>query len=231
MSFKGIIFDLDGTLLDSLTGIAAAMDRLLKRLGYPTHSLESYKYFVGEGIGELIRRALPEARQREFQTEKESAAALEPLVVEYRRIYDETWPRTSPPYPDIPRLLEDLAKKGIKMGVLSNKSEEFTRRMVVELLPQCYFDAVFGARPGVPLKPHPAVPLEIARIMGTNPENMLFVGDSGVDMRTAVNADMYPVGALWGFRDARELLENGAKRLIKQPLDLIKIIREEEKRI
>ncbi len=224
MRFKAVIFDLDGTLLDSLAGIADAMNKLLERMGYPLHPVDEYRYLVGEGIQVLVGKALPGKWHREFHREEDKEAALALLIKEYRGLYEETWRRQSPPYRGIPELLETLGKKHIKMSVLSNKSDDFTKRMVSELLPARHFEAVLGSRPGVPQKPDPFSSLEIARIMAANPRDIVFLGDSGVDMQTAVNAGMYPVGVVWGFRDEKELLDNGAKSLIKHPLELADIV-------
>jgi phosphoglycolate phosphatase len=224
MRFKAIIFDLDGTLLDSLEGIADAMNKLLERMGYPLRTLDEYRYFVGEGIRVLVGKSLPEKWHREFQAGEDQEAAIDLLVKEYRIIYEETWRPKSLPYKSIPELLKTLGKKHIKMSVLSNKADNFTKRMVSELLPGCNFEAILGAQPGIPQKPDPSSSLEIARVMDTNPGDIVFMGDSGVDMQTAVNAGMFPVGVLWGFRDAKELLDNGAKCLIEQPMELVDIV-------
>jgi phosphoglycolate phosphatase len=213
MTFKAVIFDLDGTLLNSLEGIADAMNVLLERLGYSTHSLETYKYFVGDGIAEMVRRALPEMSREKSDINK--------LVTDYRDIYHTTWPKKSPPYEGIPELLDALSLKNIKLAVLSNKSDDFTNRMVSELLPDWKFEVVMGAQPGIPEKPDPYAALKIAEIIGIAPTNIIFMGDSGVDMKTAARANMYPVGVLWGFREAEELLANGAKKLIKHPMELL----------
>jgi phosphoglycolate phosphatase len=224
MTFKAIIFDLDGTLLDSLEGIAAAMNRLLERLGFPVHPLESYKYFVGTGINTLVRDALPEGWSDRFSSPADSDAALERLVKEYREIYEQTWRSLSKPYDGVPGLLDWLTRENIKMSILSNKSDDFTCRMVSELLPGWRFETVLGSRPGVPIKPDPFAALEIAGKMNIDPAGILFIGDSGVDMQTGVNAGMHPVGVLWGFRGEEELRQSGARRLIKHPHELQGII-------
>ncbi len=224
MKFKAIIFDLDGTLLDSLGGIADAMNTLLKQKGYPLHSLERYRYMVGEGLKELVRRAMPGEWHREFPVGNRLETALEELVKEYRAVYEEKWPLQSPPYSGVPEMLEALDRLQIKRAILSNKLDDFAKRMTWTLLPNGDFDMVLGVRPGVPAKPDPAAALEIAGSMNLAPETMVFMGDSGVDMQTGVKAGMYPVGVLWGFRDADELLANGAKQLIRHPLDLVSLV-------
>lgn len=216
MAFKAVIFDLDGTLLDSLPGIAGAMNRLLEDFSFPIHSLEEYRYLVGRGIKELICRALP--------AEVADKGNLDDWAVRFRRLYDRFWPDQSPPYPGIAGMLDHLAARGIKIAVLSNKSEEYTRVMVEKLLPAWHFETVRGERPGVPHKPDPTAALEIVQEMKVAREDFLFLGDTGVDMETARNAGIYAVGALWGFRGADELLRCGAQRSIAHPLDLIPII-------
>jgi phosphoglycolate phosphatase len=215
MTFKAVIFDLDGTLLNSIVGIADAMNMLLQRLNYPTLDIETYKYLVGEGITELVGRALPR--------EKRNNHDMRQLVTEYRALYAETWPENSPPYGGIPELLDSLSSRKIKFSVLSNKSDDFTRRMVSALLPRWTFEVVKGTIDGGPRKPDPSAALAIAGAMGNPPGETIFIGDSGVDMQTAANAGMYGVGVLWGFRKAEELLLHGAKQLINHPRELLKI--------
>jgi phosphoglycolate phosphatase len=222
--FKAVIFDLDGTLLDSLGGIGDTMNNLLKKLGYPQHRLEEYRYMVGDGLDQLVKRSLPPEWSRDHRTGNREADALEQLVKEYRRLYDKKWPGQSPPYPGIPELLDRLNREKIKTAVLSNKADDFTRRMAARLLPGSDFAAVVGARPGSPAKPHPMAALEIAARLDIVPGDMIFLGDSGVDMKTGVNAGMYPVGALWGFREADELLTHGAGALLENPAELIQLV-------
>ena len=217
MTFETVIFDLDGTLLDSLRGIASAMNALLERLGYPVQTLEAYKYFVGDGITELVTRALPE--------DKRAGHDIDELVREYREIYHTTWPEQSPPYNGIPQLLDTLSKEKIKLAVLSNKSDDFTKRMVTALLPDWNFEVVFGVRPGVPRKPDPTAALEIVEMLGATPEKTIFMGDSGIDMETATRANMTAVGVLWGFREKEELSADGADHLISHPSELLKIMK------
>jgi phosphoglycolate phosphatase len=215
MPFRAVIFDLDGTLLNSIKGIADAMNLLLEELGYPIHAIDRYRYFVGDGIEQLVKRSLP--------TDYDYQEQIEQLVAEYRKIYDRVWPLETVPYPGIPELLDRLVSSGMKMAVLSNKADDFSKRMVAELLPGWTFDAVLGSRPGIPVKPAPHAALEIAGTLGLKPGEIVLAGDSGVDMQTAVQAGMYPLGVLWGFRDVKELLANGAKKLISRPARLAEL--------
>ncbi|MDQ1351692.1 MAG: phosphoglycolate phosphatase, partial [Acidobacteriota bacterium] len=180
MKFDAVIFDLDGTLLNSLEGIADAMNILLRELGYATHPLEAYKYFVGEGLVELLKHTIP--------AEKLSLHSLDRLVEQYRALYETTWPQKTVPYEGIPEMLDALSAAEIKLAVLSNKSDEFAGRMTAALLPRWKFEAVKGLRPGAPRKPDPALALEIASITGVDPANTIFMGDSGIDMQTASRA-------------------------------------------
>ncbi len=226
MNYKGVIFDLDGTLLDSLPGIADAANGLLAEMNFPKHPLESYRNFVGEGIVELIKRVLPSNWQTMAtgQQAEEKGWQLEEMVVRYRFFYGKTWPQGTSLYPGIRELLGEMCEKKIKMAVLSNKSDDFTRLMVQTLLGDFGFTVVRGAREGVPAKPAPDAALEIAAVMDCEPKETVFVGDSGIDMQTAVRARMVPVGVLWGFREAPELLENGAKKLIRRPAELMPML-------
>lgn len=221
MKYKAVIFDLDGTLLDSLPDIASSMNILLKRLGFPVHETHQYRYLVGEGIRELVKRALPENAEEELIQKNKAENVIDDLVVEYRKIYNEQWKIQTKPYEGVSDMLNALSEQRVRMAVLSNKLDDFTKQMVAELLGNWSFEIVFGTRPGVPLKPDPAAPFEIARKMNVPLEEFIFVGDSGIDMQTAVNSDIFPVGVLWGLRDRQELLANGAQKLIRHPLELL----------
>lgn len=221
---KGVIFDLDGTLLDSLQGIVDAMNGILAEKNYPLHDSETYKYFVGEGLVELVRRALPDEWYDGFDSDAVMQEALDVVVSDYRALYDKVWPDLSPPYEGITDVLDTFTENNVKMAVLSNKSDDFTKRMVKQLLPSWEFETVLGARQGVPRKPDPGTALEIAELMALSPGEMAFIGDTMIDIKTAVNAGMLPVGVLWGFREEKELRDNGAKLLLKSPLELTTII-------
>jgi phosphoglycolate phosphatase len=215
MNHQAVLFDLDGTLLDSLDDLADSMNAVLSRLGFAQHDRDAYKYFIGDGMINLVRRALPEAaRGQELMVTK----GLEAM----REDYGRRWKARTRPYEGVPELLDALTTRGIKLTVLSNKPDDFTRIAVSELLPSWKFDAVIGERPRVPKKPDPAAAVEIAAQLELSPGSFLFLGDTGTDMETANSAGMVAIGALWGFRKADELLQSGAKVLIEHPLDLLK---------
>jgi phosphoglycolate phosphatase len=217
MPFQAVLFDLDGTLLDTLADLAASMNAVLARQGLPQHGLAAYKYYVGDGIANLVRRALPEQRRAEDLLVTQCCA-------EMRAEYSRRWRDKTRPYDGIPELLDTLASRGLNLAVLSNKPDEMTRLTVRELLPRWRFDAVRGERPGTPRKPDPAAALEIAAQLGLPPAAFLYLGDTNTDMQTALAARMYPLGALWGFRTAEELAVSGAKALIASPMELLKFV-------
>ncbi len=216
MAYKAIIFDLDGTLLDSLAGIAEATNQLLTDLGYPVFPVEDYRYFVGKGIEQLFINTIPEAELPKH--------SMETLMSDYREIYNRVWPQSTRPYKGITELLDTLCQKNIPMSILSNKSQSFTERMVEALLPNYPFFKVWGHRSGAPLKPNPRSARDIASEQGVAPKDFLFVGDTAVDMKTGKKAGMTSVGVLWGFRDYGELFENGADAIISTPDYLLKIL-------
>ncbi len=214
--YKGVLFDLDGTLLDTIDDLTDSMNSALSAVGLLPHTAEECKYFVGDGVEMFIRRALPEDR-RDDQTVAE-------VRTNYCAAYAKCWANKTRPYEGIPQLLGELERRQITMAVLSNKPDDFTRAVLARLLPQWSFARVAGAREGVPRKPDPAPAIAIAKDLHIPPREFLYVGDTNTDMQTAVAAGMYPVGALWGFRKAEELLANGAKTLIEKPMDLLKLL-------
>lgn len=212
MVIEGIIFDLDGTLLDTLEDLADSMNEVLEGLGFPIYGLEAYKFFVGEGLEVLARRVLPEDRR--------TPEIMAQCLGKMRETYGHRWRLKTRPYPGIPELLDSLRPRGLKLAVLSNKADDFTQIMVAELLSDWHFDRVLGARSDHPKKPDPAGALEIAAALQTSPSRFLYLGDTPIDMQTASAAGMFPIGVLWGFRPADELRNSGAERLIAQPRDL-----------
>ena len=217
IKFRAVLFDLDGTLLDTLQDLAHSMNIVLQRFGFASHPLEAYKYFVGDGMATLVRRTLPEPQRNQEAT---VAACLASMIETYR----EHWMEQTRPYPGIPELLDQLSAKNLKLSVLSNKPDDFTRMMVERLLPRWHFEWVFGERPNVARKPDPGGALEIARRSGVPPEAFAYLGDTATDMITANAAGMYAVGVLWGFRPAGELTANGADTLISKPAELLELL-------
>lgn len=217
MKFKAVLFDVDGTLVDSLGDLADSMNITLHRFGFPVHEPEEYKYFVGDGMENLVRRALPDGERHE-------EAVVRKCLLSMRSEYAKRWKTKTRPYDGIPALLDSLTHLGIRMAILSNKPDDFTRQVVSELLPRWQFEQVVGERPSIPRKPDPTSALWIAGICKIPPADFLYVGDTGTDMRTANAAGMYAVGVLWGFREADELLMSGARVLIKSPSELITLL-------
>lgn len=216
MKFKAVLFDLDGTLLDTLEDIADSVNTVLDRNGLPGHMLEAYRYFIGDGVEDLASRALPENRR--------TGVMVARVVAAFREEYGQRWADKTGPYEGIPELLNALTARGTKMAILSNKPDNFTRLMVSRLLEKWRFEPVIGAKPSMPKKPDPTGAAEIAGRLGVLPGEFLYLGDGDADMKTAIAAGMYPVGALWGFRTAGELLASGAKTLVRHPMDLIDLL-------
>ncbi|HHZ16718.1 MAG TPA: HAD family hydrolase [Peptococcaceae bacterium] len=214
MKYQAVIFDLDGTLLNSLEDLADSTNAVLARRGHPCHASEKYNYFVGDGMMNLLRRALPaDCQDNDY---------IEQCVLEMKEEYGKRWCEKTRPYPGVMELLPKLREKGLKLAVLSNKPHEFTQVVVEKYFPG-QFDLAFGERLGVPRKPDPQGALDIAKSLQVSPAEILYLGDTNTDMRTAVGAGMFPVGVLWGFRPAEEILEAGARVLIKHPLELLEL--------
>ncbi len=216
MDVKAVLFDLDGTLLDTLEDIANSANSTFIKNGLPANEVDAYRYFVGEGVTMLISRALP--------AEKRDSDIIAKCVKGFREDYSRNWNVNTRPYEGVPELLDSLAAKRIKMAVLSNKPDDFTKQCVSALLPNHNFEIILGQRPGIPIKPDPFSALQIADSLGIAPSRFLYLGDSAIDIETAVRAGMFPVGALWGFRPLEELREHGAQAVIKRPMDLLGLL-------
>jgi len=216
MPIGAVIFDLDGTLLDTLEDIADAANRVLVGRGFPAHPIPRYREFIGEGVVRLMKRALPEPNQ--------DPATVQTCVEAYQGEYARNWNVKTKPYAGVPNLLDALVARGLKLAVLSNKPDRFTQECVRELLPGWSFAVVIGASDAFPRKPNPASALEITRRLAVASEECLYVGDSGVDMQTAVAARMFAVGVLWGFRDRQELLREGAQALVQEPSEVLGLV-------
>lgn len=211
--FLGVIFDLDGTLLDSLADLANSMNAVLQRFGFPPHLETEYRYFVGDGIEVLARRVLPDGC-RDSQMVGRCVAMM-------RQEYGRRWFEKTKPYPGIEELLVELAKRRVKMAILSNKPEIFVQETVAYFFGRHPFAKVLGAQASCPVKPDPGGARKIASALELAPGELLFLGDTDTDMYTAVAAGMFPVGALWGFRPEQELVASGAQLTINHPLQLL----------
>lgn len=210
---KGVVFDLDGTLANSIEDIADSMNIVLSEKKFPTHDYDTYKTFVGRGLKSLVKKALPDSEIDE--------ATLEACFNRMMSVYDENCVVKTYLYPGIAELLTELQKRNIKIAVFSNKANELTQKVVKVLLADRPLEMVIGAGGDIPRKPDPTGALLISEKMGIAPEELMYVGDSGVDMQTAKNSGMCAAGVLWGFRGMEELLENGAEILVENPIDLL----------
>lgn len=211
MNYKGVIFDLDGTLVNSLTDLANSVNTVLTEYKLPTYDIESYKYRVGNGIRKLVERSLPEGKQD----------LLEPALARFKEIYAKHNLDHTAPYDGIVDLLKALQQQNIKIGVCTNKHDEAAKEIIRIIFGDNIFDEIIGDKQGLKRKPDPGKVLMIAKHWGLKPEEIAYLGDSDVDMQTAQNANMFAVGVLWGFRDAEELQKNGADVLLENPLDLL----------
>lgn len=212
---RAVIFDLDGTLLDTLGDLAASGNAVLTKRGLPAHPIAAYRQFVGGGAANLIGEIFPE------NWFGDNTEAFESAMADYKAEYTARWRDSTVPYPGIAGLLDALADRGISLGVLSNKAHPFTRQCIETFLGNWPWKAVLGQRDGIPHKPDPAGAIEMAGLFGLPPSDCAFVGDSGIDMETGTRAGMKPIGALWGFREEAELRAHGAAGLISQPGDLL----------
>jgi len=210
--FHAVVFDLDGTLADTLEDIAENMNRVLAERGFPTRRYDEYRYFVGNGLQNLVIRSLPE----NARTDNMIALCHDLMIDEYQLNYINK----TRLYEGIPELLDTLSSQRIKLAVLSNKADPLTQKICAVLLKNWKFDVVLGATARFPRKPDPASALFVSGQMGVEPEHVCYLGDSDVDMKTGIAAGFYPVGAGWGFRPKQELIENGAKHVIDHPSEL-----------
>ncbi|WP_224362408.1 HAD family hydrolase [Hyalangium versicolor] len=215
MHLRAAIFDLDGTLVDSLADIAASMNHSLVQHGLPTHPVDDYRHYVGEGVMTLVRKATPSDREDLHAS----------ILATYRAYYAEHLFDQTRLFPGIPGVLAQLAADEVRLAVLSNKADAFTRQLVEGLLPGVPFAAIYGERQGVPRKPDPTAALALASELGVAPRECAFVGDTSVDMNTSRNAGMYGVGVTWGFRGVEELRAAGARALATSAEELITVLR------
>lgn len=213
---KLMIFDLDGTLLYTLEDLAIATNRVLKAHGFPEHPLEAYRYFVGNGLKAQITRALPEEKRGD-------AALIDALAAGELAYYNAHMMEHTRPYEGIVPALEALQRRGVLLGVVTNKPDSAAQGLMRELFPTVHFFCVWGKREGTPLKPDPSGVLAILERAAIPKAEVLYFGDSGVDMQTAQNAGITGIGVLWGYRDAAELTQAGAARLLQHPNELTEL--------
>ncbi len=214
MKFKAVIFDLDGTLLNTLDDLADSANHVLSELGFPTHDTDAYKYFIGNGIPKLIERCLPKDRQEYHEK------ALS-MFSGYYAVHSKD---KTAPYKDIPELLKSLSEKGLLLGVITNKAHNIAVSVVEDYFGKNVFGCIRGLDSSIKAKPDPVGALSVAEKLGVKPCEVLYIGDSGVDMQTAENAGFTPLGVLWGFRTKDELLDGGAKFIAENPLDILNFI-------
>ena len=210
---KIIVFDLDGTLLNSLEDLADSANWVLEQHGFPTHPVDAYRYFVGDGVRKLIERILPQEERTEARIEQ-----CRQEFVAYYKVHMED--KTSV-YEGITELLAELKNRGLKIAVATNKVHVAVAPLMAKYFPNIRFDAMIGQREGVPVKPAPQIMFDILRETGCEPSEALHVGDTATDMQLAHNAGVTPVGVLWGYRPLEELREAGAKFIIEKPEELL----------
>jgi phosphoglycolate phosphatase len=212
-NFQAVIFDLDGTLINSLRDIADATNRILAKHDFPEHPYEAYRCFVGAGLRNLTVNALPDGKKDEHTVDK----CFHALLDDYR----ENYLVKTELYDGIAELLDLLAERKIKMAVLSNKADEITQKIASVLLKPWKFEIIMGHTERFPRKPNPDSALFIAKELDVLPENICYAGDTGIDMETAIRAGMFAVGVTWGFRKRDELERFGARKIIDKPLELL----------
>ena len=213
---KLAIFDLDGTLLNTIEDLGYAANHALQAHGYPTHSIASYPFFVGNGVRRLIERVLPEDARTE--------ATIDRLLVTFKEYYNDHNTDYTKPYEGIPELLSLLSSRGVAIAVASNKYQAATEKLISHFFPTLSFIAVEGQKEGVPVNPDPSIVFEILAKAKTPKADTIYIGDSGVDMETARRACVDSVGVTWGFRPEKELVENHADTIVNSPGDIEKLV-------
>jgi len=212
---KLVIFDLDGTLLNTIDDLADCTNYVLQKYGYPTHEVDAYKYFVGSGVVMLLKRALPEDIPEKV---------FENIHKDFMHHYEIHKENKTKPYDGMVETLEKLRKKGILLAIATNKPQEMLPNLLKHYFPTIHWAAVFGNRKDVPVKPNPQIIYDILKATQIGKQETLYIGDTAVDMETAHNAGIIKVGALWGFRTKIELKQAHADFMIKKPQEMIRII-------
>ncbi|MDE6181749.1 MAG: HAD family hydrolase [Eubacteriales bacterium] len=214
---KAVIFDLDGTLVDSISSIANASNKALKECGLSERNIEEYKYFAGDGALELLKRACYASGDTEYKN-------IEKISKIYKEIFEKDCTLGVVPFENIQKMLDILKNKEIKIAILSNKPHDRAIDVVEKIFGKDYFDYILGYKDEETKKPSPYGALLIAKELGVLPEECIYVGDTDTDMQTGKNAKMFTVGVTWGFRDKKELKENGVDKIIDCPLEIIDLI-------
>jgi HAD hydrolase, family IA, variant 1 len=218
MEYRAAIFDLDGTLVDSLADLADSANAMLAYYGFRPHDVDAYRYFVGDGSRKLIERILPQERNRD-------AAFVDEALARYKDCYAQRLLYQTKPYDGILAMLEELRRRKIPMAICTNKHQSASDKIVEKLFPKNTFQEVVGDQKGLPRKPDPQKVLQIAAQMDVSPASIAYFGDTAVDMDTAHNAGALAVGVLWGFRPQEELIERGAQILLSHPRELFQNIK------
>lgn len=213
---KNIVFDLDGTLLNTLEDIAISANFALVTLGFQAQESEKYRYFVGEGVFKLFENI--------FASNPQSLELIQHAVSLFESHYAKQFNQNTKLYEGISKMLTFLQKRGYRMAILSNKPDSFVKMCVFKYLSKWQWEVVYGARENIPRKPDPQGAIDIAKALHVSPQECFYLGDTSTDMLTANRAGMIAIGALWGFRDEAELLEHGAKYIVKEPSEVIKFL-------
>ena len=217
---KLVIFDLDGTLLNTIDDLGEAANYALKNAGYPTHTIASYPYFVGNGVTKLLERVLPEEAQND-----ENVRTLRKYFMEYYEVHNTD---NTNPYPGINELLSELESAGVKLAVASNKYDSAVKKLINHFFPHIKWSAIEGQKEGIPVKPDPSIVFDILSKCPTPKSEVLYIGDSGIDMETARRACVTSCGVTWGFRPITELLANYAEYIANQPHEILDIVLQNE---
>ena len=215
MKIKGVIFDLDGTLLDTLDDLGESVNKALSEYGYPVNPIDDYRFYIGNGGKNLVRRAMHE---KDFKPE------MDPVLKRFKEIYDEEYHNKTSIYDGIEDLLIWLEDNKIQYAVLSNKFHGFTEKIIELYFPDRKFSSVIGQKEGVPIKPDPTQVYEIIDKFKCDKDEVILIGDTKVDIETAKNAGIFSIGVTWGFRDKDELIESGADIIVDTPEEIREII-------
>ena len=214
---KLAIFDLDGTLLNTIKDLGEAANYALDRNGFHTHSIASYPFFVGNGVKRLIERVLPEDARNK-------PAVVEAMLKDFKEHYNENNTKLTKPYEGIPELLQELQQQGVMLAVSSNKYQQATDKIINHYFADIEWVAIEGQKEGIPVKPDPSIVFKILSEAKITKQDTIYIGDSGIDMETARRACIDSIGVTWGFRPVKELKEYHANVIVNKPQDIMPII-------